>query len=67
MTGVLRQLLSFFALFCLLIAVGHQRESRRAMNSGPDMFNPQSTPAHSILDLSILVHKVGFTDRQFDS
>jgi hypothetical protein len=59
MTGVLRQLLNLFAGFCLVSALGTPALIAQTQPChSPDMFNPQSTQAHSILDLSILVLKV---------
>jgi cytochrome c oxidase subunit 2 len=59
MTGVSRQLLDLFATLWFVIsrvtpAFITQTEPLR----GPDMFNPQSTPTHSIVELSILVLKI---------
>lgn len=59
MTGISRRLLNLFASFCLVSALGTPAliAQTEPLHS-PDMFNPQSTPAHSIFDLSILVLKV---------
>ncbi len=59
MTGVSRQLLDLFTTHWfvsarVIPAFIVQTEPLRS----PDIFNPQSTPAHSIFDLSILVLKV---------
>jgi cytochrome c oxidase subunit 2 len=59
MTDVSRQLLDLFATLWFVIArVTPAFIAQTEPLRSPDMFNPQSTPAHSIFDLSILVLKV---------
>lgn len=59
MTDVSRQLLDLFATLWFVIArVTPAFIAQIEPLRSPDMFNPQSTPAHSIFDLSILVLKV---------
>jgi cytochrome c oxidase subunit 2 len=59
MTGVLRQSLNLFATLCFVIAgVTSTVIAQTEPLHSPDMFNPQSTAAHSIFDLSILVLEV---------
>jgi len=59
MTDVSRQLLDLFAILWFVIArVTPAFIAQTEPLRSPDMFNPQSIPAHSIFDLSILVLKV---------
>jgi cytochrome c oxidase subunit II len=59
MTSISRQLLNLFATHCFVVArVIPTAIAQTEPLHSPDMFNPQSTPAHSIFDLSILVLKV---------
>jgi cytochrome c oxidase subunit 2 len=59
MTDVSRQLLDLFATLWFVIArVTPAFIAQTEPLRSPDMFNPQSTPAHSIFDLPILVLKV---------
>ena len=59
MTDVSRQLLDLLATLRFVIArVTPAFIAQTEPLRSPDMFNPQSTPAHSIFDLSILVLKV---------